>query len=414
MRKHIFAVLLVAPLLLWNCSDSDDDGYTPKDSGLNYEMAYQEMVKLMDSYKEDSGKELFDPGAPSKFTEKQNVFMSNAISIKLDHTAPTVTLPVFKGEGADGGEVYYIITEASDYQIAKRMGINYSPKLKYARGSQGVQLVTLNDSGRMKFKGKVDFSPVRRIVPGDGPFAFPPKVAEPGAIGDAEYSPVVVLPSGLVMNATPLKNATGLHDRLPEGQQSIDTDKMEATLQILDGFQNGRAYYYHLVTDAYDNVPATIELGIYAPRLGKIPQFGQSTLDQESALLAFSPVGNGITGEADPMRQGLNSAILSDKNGSGADAPLDPINVFPIEPANHQIDNNYSPLWDAHINRWTDEAIQQNKRRRITSFEDLKSLIKAGWVTSFTPDAGPENPYVGGLHASNAIINCPVIAHPYE
>ncbi|WP_196889751.1 hypothetical protein [Aureivirga sp. CE67] len=417
-NRYLFVVFLTIFSLIASCSDDDDGGQTPvepivEDPDLNVPLANQEINALLATYKQDSGRDLFNPDAPSNFTPAQNVFMQNALSINLDHSAPTVTLPIFKGVGPLGGTVYYIITEASDYSIARRMGINYSPKLKFARNSGGEQKITVDSDGRAVFKGHVDFSPVRYIEPGEGDFAFPPRIAQPGAVGDSDYSPVVVLPSNLVLNLSPVKNETGVHDRLPDGENSIDEDEFKVTLQILDGFQGGTPYYYHLVTDAVNEVPATIELGIHAPRLANVPKFGFSSIGDESALLGFSPVGNGIDGIDDPQRQGLSSAILSDQNGSGALAPKDPINVFPIEPNNNlENGNNYSPLWDAHISKWTQEAIDQNKRRRITSFEDLKSLIDAGWVVSFTPDAGPENPYVFGLNASNAIINCPVIAHP--
>ncbi|BDD05215.1 hypothetical protein [Aureibacter tunicatorum] len=417
--KGLILSLLVLGVGLAGCSNDDNnpspDGkdYASLDDKLDYSLARNEVDFLMETYEKDADRKYHDAELPTKFTEEQNVFMQNALTINLNHSAPVVVLPMLRGIDGNGEKVYYIITEASDFKMAKKLGVNYSPKLKYARGSEGVQKATVNGDGYMVFEGSVDFSPVRRIEPGTGEFAFPPSVAQPGAVGDENYSPIVVLPSNLVLNATPVKNVTGLHDRIPEGERSLDLDEMWVTLQILDGFQGGRAYYYHLVTDAYDQVPATIELGIYAPKLGKIPQFGQSTLDEESALLGFSPVGNGIDDLQSDNRQGLSSAILSDQNGSGSLAPLDPINVFPIEPQNElEKNNNYSPLWDAHISKWTDEAIEKGYQRRITSFQDLKSLVDKGWVVSFTPDAGPVNSYVAGLNASNAIINCPVIAHP--
>jgi hypothetical protein len=58
------------------------------------------------------------------------------------------------------------------------------------------------------FKGKVDFSPVYRVVPGS-PDPFPPSVADPGAVADAEWSSIVVLPSGIVINAQIVDNKTG-------------------------------------------------------------------------------------------------------------------------------------------------------------------------------------------------------------
>jgi hypothetical protein len=121
--------------------------------------------------------------------------------------------------------------------------------------------------------------------------------------------------------------------------------------------------------------------------------------------LGFSPTANGETGVNNPERQGLNSTILD---------ALAPINTFPLDPDNGDPDNNYSPMWDAHINVWTPEAIDAGERRRITSFEDLEQLIADGLVTDAPTNTGAPNAFVAGLKPSNAIINCPVIAQPTE
>ena len=124
-------------------------------------------------------------------------------------------------------------------------------------------------------------------------------------------------------------------------------------------------------------------------------------------LLGFSPVVNGITDTRTGQDQGFAASL--------ANGGIDPINVFPVGPDNDDPsdDNNYSPMWDAHVSMWTDAAIQDNKVRRITSFEDLKGLIDAGLVTSaMINPAGPGNGFMFGLRPTNAIVNCPVIAHP--
>jgi len=62
---------------------------------------------------------------------------------------------------------------------------------------------------------------------------------------------------------------------------------------------------------------------------------------------------------------------------------------------------------------WTQAAIDADKVHRIHSIDEQKSLIREGLLTSASinpPGAG--NPYVGGLRPTQAIINCPVIAHP--
>lgn len=345
-----------------------------------------------------SGGPTFNRAAVPRFTRAQNVFVKSALAIDLNAAAPTVTLPLFTGVGPSGAPTYFIVTEAADYNVARTLGVNYAPKLIHARGSGGDQEVTFR-RGRIAFRGDVDFSPTRRLVA--GPNGFPPATAEPGSVADAEYSSAVVLPSGSVLNAQIVANRTGTHDRVV----SVDTRRGRVTLQLLDGWQGGDRFYYHLVTDVSDPVPATIELGTYAPRMASLPTFGESTPFDASALLGFSPVANGPTGADNPQRQGLNSTVL--------DGDRDPVNVFPLDPINdRRFANNYSPLWDAHINQWTDEAIAGGRRRAITGFGDLRELVEAGLVTSFAGSTGPANDFVAGLRATGALINCPVIAQP--
>jgi hypothetical protein len=264
-----------------------------------------------------------------------------------------------------------------------------------------VQNVALQD-GIMKFAGSVDFSPQYKVVAGDPPGYFPPKAASPGAVADDQWSSIVVLPSGVVLNAQIVQNASGRHLRV----KAVDTEARTVTLSILDGEQGGKQYFYHLVTDASDPVPAVLEEGVVATKLAKIPEFGKSLPGEKSALLGFSPVLNGRTDKGSGQDQGFSTALA---NG------IDPINVFPVGPDNDNpsAENNYSPLWDAHVSMWTQAAIDAGKVRRIHSIDEQKSLIREGLLTSASinpPGAG--NPYVGGLRPTRAIINCPVIAHP--
>ena len=86
----------------------------------------------------------------------------------------TATLPLYRGLAPGGGEVFYIITDASDFEVARQMGINYAPKMAKAAGTPGAQAVTLAN-GVMQFRGNVDFAPVYQVTPGDPPTSFPPK-----------------------------------------------------------------------------------------------------------------------------------------------------------------------------------------------------------------------------------------------
>ena len=363
--------------------------------------AMAEANALLATEAQESGRAAYSPGHGVDFKVSDNVYVKSALAVDFTYRHATVTLPLFRGVSPTGSDEFYIITDASDFAVARRMGINYAPKLSEAIGSEGVQQVTLHD-GVMQFKGDVDFSPVYQVVAGPPPTYFPPKVANPGAVGDSAWSSIVVLPGGLVLNAQIVSNNTGAHDRV----KSIDLKDRKVTLSILDGVQGGRQYFYHLVTDASAQVPAVLEKGVYAPRLAKIPAFGRSLPGEKSALLGFSPVLNGRTDEGSGQDQGFSTALA---NG------VDPINVFPIPPENDDAarTNNYSPLWDAHVSMWTARAIREGKVHRIHSMDEQKTLIREGYLTSaFINPPGPGNAFVGSLRPTRAIINCPVIAHP--
>ncbi|MBW4583322.1 MAG: hypothetical protein KME42_27465 [Tildeniella nuda ZEHNDER 1965/U140] len=356
---------------------------------------------LLSTAAKESGRPSYSETTAVKFKASDNVYLKSALAVNFTPGKATVTLPLFKGRSPKGEPVYYIITEASDFNVAKKLGINFAPKMKNAIGSAGAQTVTMN-GGLIQFKGNVDFSPEYQVEPGS-PNPFPPKVAKPGAIGDAQWSSMVVMPSQVVLNVQMVHNGSGSHDRLI----ALDLKKQTVTMSILDGFQGGKQYFYHLVTDVSAEVPSVLEKGVFAPRLANLPEIGKSRATDRSALLGFSPVLNGITDTRTGQDQGFTASL--------ANGGIDPINIFPIPPSNddRSAANNYSPLWDAHVNMWTDAAIKANKVRRITSFEDLKGLVEAGLVTSasINPE-GPGNPWLFGLRPTQAIINCPVIAHP--
>ena len=405
MSNHPIAATLVAIALLSGTALAQSP-IVPQPSGggstaMKAGDGMSEAKALMERQVEGTGRKAYSPETAVKFKASDNVFMKSALAVDFTYRKATVTLPLYKGLSPRGEPVYYIITEASDFEVAKRMGINFAPKMKHAVGSPGAQKVTLDD-GVIRFKGNVDFAPKYAVEPGS-PMPFPPKVAKPGAVADAEWSSLVELPSGVVLNAQMVHNASGDHDRAVD----VDLKKQTVTMSLLDGFQGGKQYYYHLVTDVSADLPAVLEKGVYAPKLALIPEVGKSTPAAKSALLGFSPVLNGITDTGSKQDQGFTTSL--------ANGGIDPINVFPIDPNNEDSSdgNNYSPLWDAHVNMWTDAAIKEKKVRRITSFEDLKGLIDAGLVVSaMINPAGPGNEFLFGLRPTNAIINCPVIAQP--
>ena len=177
-----------------------------------------------------------------RFTEVENVFLPSTIALDdLENPeAASAVVPLFLGVGADGvADEDYIITEASDFDAARLLGVNFAPNLVYARGRGGEQDVTIQN-GRIVFRGSVDFGPElsveagpegQSVVPGTS--VFPPAAVQPGAVADAEWSSAVVLPSGLVINAQVDANGTGVHDRVVE----ISAQERRVRLELLDGFQ---------------------------------------------------------------------------------------------------------------------------------------------------------------------------------
>lgn len=379
----------------------------PIADGANRKAALGEADALLARSARDYGRPSYSEASAVRFKAEDNVFLKSALAIDFTYMAANVTLPLFRGLGPDGKPVHYIITEASDFEVAKRLGVNYAPKLRHAAGTAGEQRVTIRD-GVVQFKGSIDFSPEFRLVPGS-PNAFPPAVATPGAVADAEWSSMVVMPSGVVLNMQIVANESGKHDRA----NSVDTRAGKVVMQLLDGFQGGEQYYYHLVTDVSADVPAVLEKGVWAPRIGKVPGFGLSLPSQQSALLGFAPVANGIAEIEGGRHQGFVSTVVNSTPTGGG---IDPINVFPLDPdnSNASLDNNYSPMWDAHVVAWTEGAMAAGKVRRVTSLQDLRRLVSAGDIVTL-PDApaGSGNDFVAaGIRPLGVVINCPVIAQP--
>lgn len=364
--------------------------------------AMAEARALLDDVARASGRPAYTPANGVRFKASDNVFVRSALAIDFTYRKANVTLPLFKGNSPKGQPVYYIITDASDFEVARAMGINYAPKMSKAAGTPGAMNVTLAN-GVMNFPGDVDFSPEYHVVPGDAPTYFPPKSFRPGAVGDAEWSSMAVLPSGLVLNVQMVQNATGPHDRLT----GIDIARRTATLSLLDGFHDGKQYYYHLVTDVSADLPAVLEKGVFTPRLAGVPAAGKSLPGDASARLGFSPVLNGKTDINSRDDQGFSTSL---RNGG-----IDPINIFPIPPKNgdRSRSNNYSPLWDIHVNMWTPAAVAAGRVKRIRSLTELNKLVRAGHVTSaMINPPGPGNAYIAGLRPTGPIVNCPVIAQP--
>ncbi|WP_299768440.1 hypothetical protein [uncultured Dokdonia sp.] len=427
MKKIIYTLMAAGAIFIASCSSDDNNSSTPEGENPPAD-APSAASLLLNSIEVDGGTPYNADNPALSFTGAQNVFVPSVLGIdfRVDRdvvpAGPTVRLPMFQGwETTPSGprEAYYVITEASDEDFARELGIIYAPRMAEAIGSGGVQSSEWTDDGRLIFEGSVDFSPTRSLTAGgvsaDGALVgFPPAAVTPGAVADANWSSYVALPgTNIVINAQLVANSTGIHDRIPNpngnGQAQEDDlnnpnfapDQASVVMQLLDGWHDDRAYYFHLVTDTSDPGPATIELGVYAPRLNEIPQFG---LFPGGSMLPFSPTANGVTPDANnPLGfQGLNTASISERQVN------DPTNTFPIDPS----DTRYSPMWDAHITEFT---VPVEDRVILTSFGQINDLLEDGTLIPFRGNANPSplaNSLSDLLTATGAIINCPVITQP--
>ncbi len=333
-----------------------------------------------------------DDEDPPEATENQTEAaagggVDGAISsvIAIDEQQATVTLPLFEGATEDGEPVFYIVTDSSDEGDASERGVNFAPKLTNALGTQAVQDAS-EEGGEIVFEGTVDFSPKLRVEPSkDG---FPPDVAKPGAIGDAEYSPLVSTDSETVINASQVANDSGMHDSVVE----IDTEAMEVTMAALPGFVGGSDSLY-LRTDASTELVAAAEASNFAPNLNEAP--GLASDAEDSARSAIVPIVNGLREADDPdQRQGLQSALLGE--GPPLNIQQDP-NTSPL----------YSPLWDITPAVWSEQAVEGDQRKLLTSAEEVVGEVEAGRIES--GGEGPVNDSLAGLKALEAISNCAIV-----
>src|SRR6266700_6875393 len=124
------------------------------------------------------------------------------VSVPAGTPRGTITLPLFKGAvNTPSGlkPMWYIILDAGDQAEAERLGVNFSKKLHNAGAA--ARPATLRDDGTFLFEsGLVDFSPNRQVEAGSRERPFPPSIAQPGSVGDADYSPLVNV-GGIIYDA---------------------------------------------------------------------------------------------------------------------------------------------------------------------------------------------------------------------
>jgi hypothetical protein len=311
-------------------------------------------------------------------------------SFKENAGPTTVTYPLYHGT-SHGQPVEYVITDASDLTTAITLGVNYVPKLAQSLGTSAVQPSPsrISGGGGISFPATVDFSPVASLTP--GPNGFPPAAANPGAVGEPGYSPLVSVAFNgktVVLNAPQIANGSGQADKI------VSQTPVSVTYRETHGCYDNESVHYASF-DASDPTAATLEDATYAPALNAVPAAGcadpavpAANCARES-LIAFT---DGQTGASNPQRQGLNAAIL--------DGPS-PHNILKeIPEPTAQFD--YSPMWDVHLENWTDAAVANGINVRQTDFDAAVNQVTDGNATGF-PAGSP-------FGASGIVVNCPVVS----
>ncbi len=316
----------------------------------------------------------------------------------------TVTLPLRRGAMRDGRSVWYVVTDASDRATARRLGVNWSPKLANAPDA-AVRSARRGHHGTLVFDaGTVDFSPERVVTAGAAPDFFPPAQAQPGSEGDAAYSPLVRVGNqhDVVLNATIVAfDVSAAQIEFPDGgiDYSLVIDRAVAispanktiTLTMNVGTSSDRPILF-ISLDSNSELVSALEATTFVPRLKKSLPVGRNDAS-DSAVSANYIIVNGPTGADNPQRQGLNSAL--------GDAGAQVLDIFDGAPG---VLNGaaYSPMWDLYVAVWTDDAIANGYRSRIGSELEVVRLARAGSLTALEGgDVGP----------SGLISNCPLIAH---
>ncbi len=339
--------------------------------------------------------------SPSEVDEKLLGPVLLMKSAHIDLEKGTATLPLRCGKLPDGTPVWFILTDATDDNIAELQGLAYSPKLAFALTGKATRRARIEQDGTFSFaSGSVDFRPALGITPGPAGAPFPPKAFEPGSVGDADYTPLVFIENSaksIIYNAPVVSQASEaelnamcggkvdyakVHDKVA----SICPRDGTVTIKLTLGFTFDKPIFY-LSTEANDPLVASLENATFTPAMKDLPFALEDASPGESAERIVVVV-NGPTGKDNPHRQGLGSAL------SGEGGPLNILGGIPT------INLDYSPMWRLFPAVWTEEAIQKGYRYRMTSALQAAEMSHRGYLKSLDG---------GDFRAVGFVVNCPVV-----
>jgi len=298
----------------------------------------------------------------------------------------TITLPLFRGAVKTPSGLkpaWYIILDAGDQAEADRLGVNFSRKLRNA--GDAARPATRRADGTFLFEsGIVDFSPDRLVIPGPEDRPFPPRVAQPGSVGDANYSPLVRV-DGIVYDAPIIAAAVeNAAVNFPNGNPdyalvhdqviAIDPAHGTVTLALINGFSFGKPVLY-ISTDSSDPGVSAIEANTFAPRMRRL-EVGIDDIARSGVERIFIATNGASEGGCNnPQRQGLSAALLDGHR---------PNNTFGGIPT---IATDYSPVWDANLYEWTKDSIEKGYRGLLTEEFRILKLARDGYITG--PNGAP-------------------------
>jgi len=317
----------------------------------------------------------------------------------INSTAGTITIPLYLGHMKNGKNVWYILTDVDDANVAAELGLNFSAKLTFA--ATAARTANFDSNNDLVFdSGTVDFSPVRSVTPGPAGQEFPPTAFQPGSVGDANYSPLVrvVNAANIIYNAsivafdqTPnainFPNGNVDYSKVHDQVLAIDPVNMTVTLNLITGFSFGRPVWY-ISMDASIPLAASIEHNTFAPLMANLQLGRDDSFSSPIERIFLAANGPEEGGCANPLRQGL-SADLADG--------YRPNNVLGGIPT---IALDYSPTWDAQIYQWTQDAINKGYRGQLREEFQILTFVQDGLLTA--PGGAP-------FTTSNFSINCPIV-----
>ena len=318
--------------------------------------------------------------AQAAFPPGHKKFMKAAVeAVALDQ----VRLPLHQGRDTSGKPVWFVVTDASSKKWADLLGVNFSPKLGNLIDTPAVMHTRWDWANRI-FPFTVDFTPVRKIVPGppgvpctdptaprgtrvqdDIPvscFEVPATAQGSQGLGSAtgqnSYSPFIQIPTPegpVVLNAPHIENSTGRAGKvLRRTSSTVD-------YELTAGAYEGRTIHY-VSFDSSIPILAALENITFAPAMNRAPGTPTNTEVDITAKSGLIAITNGPTGLDNPERQGITSAIQD-----GASTPLNIIQFTPddVDGAGR---TEYSPFWDIHLATWD---VPEDQRTRQSDFDTV-------------------------------------------